>query len=112
MATLVVFGVGLAGLSFAARGALKGWAVFGRTFTKQVVKKVTGPKYPDSGFNTAMDAQEASLILGLRSYSTAKNIRTAHIKLIRANHPDSGGSDYIASKINQAKDVLLQEIHI
>ena len=34
-------------------------------------------------------------------------MKEAHRKIMIANHPDSGGSDYIASKVNEAKDVLL-----
>lgn len=28
-------------------------------------------------------------------------------KVLQANHPDQGGSDYIAAKVNEAKDIIL-----
>ena len=34
-------------------------------------------------------------------------MKDAHRRIMIANHPDSGGSDYIASKVNEAKDVML-----
>ena len=34
-------------------------------------------------------------------------MKDAHRKVMQANHPDSGGSDYLASKINEAKDIML-----
>ncbi|URE32920.1 DnaJ domain [Musa troglodytarum] len=34
-------------------------------------------------------------------------VKEAHKKVMVANHPDAGGSHYLASKINEAKDVLL-----
>lgn len=36
-----------------------------------------------------------------------KKIKAAHRRLAKLNHPDSGGSHYIASKINEAKTVLV-----
>ncbi len=54
-----------------------------------------------------MTRDEAALILGLRKNATQDEVRDAHRRLIQKNHPDQGGSDYLAAKINQARDVLL-----
>ena len=34
-------------------------------------------------------------------------IRDAHKRLMRMAHPDNGGSDWLASRLNQARDTLL-----
>ena len=34
-------------------------------------------------------------------------MKEAHRRVMQANHPDNGGSDYLASKVNEAKDVML-----
>jgi hypothetical protein len=56
---------------------------------------------------STMSREEALRVLGLGPGASADDIREAHRRLIRQNHPDTGGSDYLASKINEAKDVLL-----
>jgi hypothetical protein len=54
-----------------------------------------------------MSREEASAVLGVKPNATAEEVRAAHRRLMKDFHPDKGGSDYLAAKINAAKDVLL-----
>ena len=62
----------------------------------------------DGGFEDKMTKREAALILGIRESATVDRIKEAYRKLLPLNHPDRGGSAYIATKINEAKDLLLK----
>lgn len=50
-----------------------------------------------------MTKREAALILGVREYAPQDRIKEQHRRLMIANHPDSGGSGFIAAKVNEAK---------
>ena len=51
--------------------------------------------------------EKALAILGLRDGASDEDIRRAHRQMMKDHHPDAGGSEEMASKINAAKDVLL-----
>ena len=67
-----------------------------------------GAKYYEGGFEDTMTKKEAALVLGVRESSSPQRIKGAHRKLLVLNHPDTGGSTYIAGKINEAKELLLK----
>jgi hypothetical protein len=60
-----------------------------------------------TGTSHGMNRKEALAILGLAEGANREDILAAHRKLIQKLHPDRGGNDYLAAKINQAKDFLL-----
>ncbi|WP_052741755.1 DnaJ domain-containing protein [Kiloniella litopenaei] len=55
-----------------------------------------------------MDRKKALEILGLEGNPSPDEIRQAHRKLMQKLHPDHGGSTYLATQVNQAKEILLK----
>ena len=62
----------------------------------------------EGGFENKMTRREAALILGVRESANEKRIKDAHRRILVKNHPDRGGSAFLASKVNEAKDFLLK----
>ncbi|TQV78296.1 molecular chaperone DnaJ [Exilibacterium tricleocarpae] len=63
------------------------------------------PSQPGTG---AMTEAEARQVLGVDAAADREDIIKAHRKLMQKLHPDRGGSDYLAAKINEAKDTLIK----
>ncbi|KAK4202745.1 hypothetical protein QBC40DRAFT_276067 [Triangularia verruculosa] len=97
----VAIGAGIAVAAFLGRAGLVAWrrsrggvGALGKAFYK-------------GGFEPKMNKREASLILSLQESSITKDkIRKAHRTLMLLNHPDRGGSPYLATKVNEAKEFL------
>lgn len=51
--------------------------------------------------------EQALAVLGLKAGASEDDIRRAHRLMMKDHHPDAGGSEEMASKINAAKDLLL-----
>jgi hypothetical protein len=58
-----------------------------------------------------MTHEEAYQVLGLEPGAKAEDIVSAHRTLMKKLHPDLGGTNYLAARVNEAKDTLLRQHH-
>ena len=68
-------------------------------------EQLAGASPPRGGADITVE--EAYAILGLQPGADPAAIKEAHHRLMKQLHPDRGGTDYFAAKINRARDVLL-----
>ena len=65
--------------------------------------------YESSESEAQIDHKLALEILGLDDPISKEDVVRSHRQLMQKLHPDRGGSDYLAKKINLAKDFLVSE---
>ncbi len=53
--------------------------------------------------------EEARAVLGVSAQAGREEIHEAWKRLMQKNHPDQGGSDYLAAQINAAKERLVEK---
>ncbi|EAL65634.1 hypothetical protein DDB_G0283735 [Dictyostelium discoideum AX4] len=107
MATPIIVGATIAGIAYSSRFLIR---VIQRAKSKQLFEMVSTPGFTvetiEDGFENKMTPAEAANILGLKEESTKEEIKIRHKLLMIKNHPDKGGSSYLATKINEARNVL------
>jgi hypothetical protein len=103
---LVLFAVSGRFALAAPAGALALWGMRAYLLARQIRANSGGQGKP-AATNQAMDRAQALEILGLEAGASNGDIEAAYKILIVKNHPDQGGTDWLAARLNEARSVLL-----
>ena len=101
---VIIFAIaGRYGLA-APAGALALWGMRAYLLARQIRAAAPPPTQPSK---KTMSRSEALDILGLEEGASEDEIEAAYKALIVKNHPDQGGTDWLAARLNEARDILL-----
>lgn len=78
-----------------------------KKFFEQMLHPKKPPPPPPPSQSSHMTEEEARAILNVAPNASKQEVKKAYHALITKNHPDHGGSSYLAAKINQARDRLI-----
>ncbi len=78
------------------------------TFKKQSEQQSKQSNPPAQSSNMTVD--KAKEIFGIKTLESSEQITKRHRELMQKNHPDRGGSDYLAAQINEAKECLIKHL--
>lgn len=95
----------LAFMTLVAAGAVTGIELWRARRIEEDAAAGAGLAQPAKG---AMRLDEAASVLGVSADASPDEIRAAHKRLIAQLHPDRGGTDYLAAKINDARETMLR----
>ena len=107
----MIFVIGISVLFFTGRIAFAagGIVLFALFFGPQILRAFKKAFRIREALPPKMDKKEAREVLGLDEKAKDKDVQDAYRRLIAKNHPDHGGSTYMASKLNEARAVLLKK---
>ncbi|MCI5047513.1 MAG: DnaJ domain-containing protein [Aquisalinus sp.] len=94
---------------------LVGLGVIGNSLWQDYARQGDGlddkelPRRPPPVLSGKMTTDEAWNVLGLEPGASSDEIDAAYRRLMGQIHPDKGGTDYLAAKINEARDLLKKE---
>lgn len=105
---IALFFLAVTGRLPAAIGLVAGVAPFVLAWRQARLKHKEKKSTATGSGEKPMTRKDALDILGLKEDASAEDIKTAYKKLMKKVHPDQEGSEWMAAKLNQAKDILLK----